>query len=103
MLETLCNIMNKIYAVCKFYSRIILKKLYVESICDFRRIEKNSKLCIKLKADIVFLTFCLSNELLPKFTNFKLYDVSAIHSIETVQYKKKLLEREISKKKSSRK
>ena len=34
---------NKIYAVVKFYSRIVLKTLDVDSKVEFRRIEKAVK------------------------------------------------------------
>ena len=56
------NVENKIfinYAVCKFLSRIILKKLNVDSLTTFRKVEKILKKIIKIKADIKYLKdFC---------------------------------------------
>ena len=52
------NVENKIfinYAVCKFLSRIILKKLNVDSLTTFRKVEKILKKIIKIKADIKYL------------------------------------------------
>lgn len=61
--------------------------------------ERLLKTCIKINADIKFLTFCLQNQLLPKFVNFKLYDVSAQHEKSTIKFKTQLLDRELKKKK----
>ena len=56
------------------------------------------KVLIKINADIQFLKFCLNNQLLPKFTNFKLYYVSAQNENTTIQFKVSLFQREIKKK-----
>ena len=63
----------------------------------FRKVEKLLKKAIKCKADINYLKFCATNQLLPSFTNFKLYDVSANHEPDTIAFKNKLIEREIDK------
>ena len=87
------------YAVCKFYSRIILKKLSPIKLSKIRKVEKDLKNLLKVKADTKYLQFCSTNQLLPKFVNFKLYDVSATTEPDTVKFKRNLLEREILKKK----
>ena len=51
-----------LYAISKFYSRIILRKLSEESLNNYRKIEKNLKNCYKLNADIKFLNF-IDNEI----------------------------------------
>ena len=53
---------------------------------------------MKCVADIKFINFCIKNQFLPKFVNFKLYDVSAVHESNTVNFKKQLLHREREKK-----
>ena len=88
-----------IYAVCKFLSRIILKRLSPIKLESLRKVEKNVKNLIKLKADIKYLNFCSTNQLLPKFVNFNLYDVSAKNEPNTIKFKQQLLERELLKKK----
>ena len=95
------NIRNIFFrkAVVSFLSKIIIKKLNSDSKLVFRKIEAKSKKYIKIEADINFLTFCLHNQLLPKFLNFKLYDRNAINEEQTINFKKSLLEREIKKKK----
>ena len=80
------DVKNKtIHAVACFFSRIILKKLDVQQLRAFRSLEKITKSCVKLQADIQYLKFCQNNQLLHKFTNFKLYDVSAQHDKETIE------------------
>ena len=57
------NVENKIfinYAVCKFLSRIILKKLNVDSLTTFRKVEKILKKIIKIKADTKYQIFLCS-------------------------------------------
>ena len=44
-----------IYAVCKFLSRIILKRLSPIKLESLRKVEKNVKNLIKLKADIKYI------------------------------------------------
>ena len=39
------------YAVCKFYSRIILKKLSPIKLLKIRKVEKDLKNLLKVKAD----------------------------------------------------
>jgi len=100
-LNTKFNIIENLFfskAVILFFSRIILRKLDSLSKNIFRKVERNIKLNIKLNADSNFLKFALHNRLLPKFTNFKLYDVSAEYEESTIKFKEDLLKREIDKK-----
>lgn len=102
---TVCNrklaVFNKVFRIITiFYSHIIIKKLNNENLNIFRKVEKLSKLNIKRVADIKYLEFCDNNQLLPKFLNFKLYDVSLHHDECTLNFKKKLLKKEITKKNS---
>ena len=85
-------------AIVKFYSRIFLRKLTDETKKIYRYVEKCLKSLIKTKADQEFLKFCSTNQLLPKFVNFKLYDVSANFDPSTVKFKLSLLDRELLKK-----
>ena len=87
-----------IYAVTKLYSRIVLNKLSPSACQIYRNVERNFKKSMKTKADIKYLQFCASNQLLPKFTNFRLYDVSAHNEPSTIGFRKGLIEREIKKK-----
>ena len=84
-----------IYSLSLFYSRVILKKLNESQLSDYRQVERSLKKVSKLKADIKYLRFCSANQLLPKFTNFKLYDVSAENEPSTLNFRKTLLKREI--------
>ena len=93
--------MTNIYfnkAIVCFLSKIILKKLSNDHITKFRKLEKTMKNKSKIEADLKFLYFCSDNQLLPKFVNFKLYDVSAEHDNETLNFKRDLLLREIRNK-----
>ena len=84
-------------AIVKFYSRIVLRKISRVSLIQYRKVENEYKKLLKLNADIRYLEFCSTNQLLPSFTNFRLYDVTAHHEKETINFKRKLLEREIEK------
>ena len=53
---------------------------------------------MKCDADIKFINFSIENQLLTKFVNFKLYDVSVVYESNTVYVKKQLLHREREKK-----
>lgn len=54
--------MNKcIEAIIYFYSRIVLKKIDVESIVLYRKIEKAYKNTIKLNADLRYLYINMHN------------------------------------------
>ena len=74
-----------IQTLCIFMSRIIYKRLDANHKLIFRKFEKDIKVCTKFSADIQFLKFCRINQLLPKFTNFKLCDVSAVCDRSTVK------------------
>ena len=87
-----------ILAVVRFYSRIVIRKLPQNCLCKFRKVENELKSYTKKKADLNYLKFCSTNQLLPKFVNFNLYDVSAENEPETISFKEKLLQREIRKK-----
>ena len=84
-------------SICFFYSRVVLKKLESNQTNEFRNVERNYKKVLKLKADISYLEFCSTNQLLPKFTNFRLYDVTAQQTSETRKFRESLLQREILK------
>ena len=87
-----------ILAIYNFYSRIILNRIAFNKKKELRKLGKILKNYTKFKADLQFLNFCLDNQLLPKCVNFKLYDVTAHHEKSTINYKRKLLTREIEKK-----
>ena len=81
-----------LYAVCILYSRIVLCKLKPPELVVYRKEEKLAKKVVKLEADITYLECCATNQLLPKFTNFSLYDVTAVNEPETIKFKKSLLQ-----------
>ena len=99
------NVVNSQYifinSITVFYSRIILRKIDLQTKQCFRNLEKSFQKCTKINADLQFLIFCSNNQLLPRFTNFKLYDVFLEFTNETIEYKSKLLLSEIDKKKAS--
>ena len=86
-----------ILAIVKLYSRVILKKIPSNALVEYRKVENNYKKLLKINADIKYLEFCSTNQLLPSFTNFRLYDVTANHEKETIKFKNKLLGRELEK------
>lgn len=96
------NVMEKYFytikACCILFSRIIIKKLSISSKSVFRILEKFLLKYDKLYADLCFLKFCDNNQLLPKFVNFQLYDVSFVNDPATIDFKRKLINNEISKK-----
>ena len=50
-------VFNKCFqAIIYFYSRIVLSKINVEALTEFRKLEKNIKNVTKVKADIRFLS-----------------------------------------------
>jgi len=86
-------------AIVLFYSRIVLNKISLSERKLFRNVERISKTYIKINADLTFLQLCLKNQLLPKFTDFKLYDEAARYKNATTDFKLQLIEREIKSKK----
>ena len=93
------NVVSKaLQATCLFYSRLVLTKIGDGAKREFREIEREAKTITKLNADLDFLNICLNNQLLPKFLNFKLYDVTAQYEPSTVKFKEQLMTREIAKK-----
>ena len=85
-------------ATAILFSRIVLTQLDNEQRSAFRKVEKLTKQYTKIKSDLKYLNFCSVNQILPKFTNFKLYDVSAENDKNTIDFKRRLLQREIDKK-----
>ena len=83
-----------------FFSRVVLKKLDGNELRLFRGAEKSLKSACKACADVKFLKFCAANQLLPKFVNFNLYDVSANNADDTIKFKQSLLARETNKRSS---
>ena len=96
MSSTMNNIFFK-FAVVSFLSRIVIRRLTEEGKECFRKVEKILKTHSKISADLRFLNFCSDNQLLPKFMDFKLYDVSARNEDATNYFRTSLLAREIRK------
>ena len=76
-----------ILAAVAFYSRNVIKKLDGHQLNIFRKVEDSLKSLIKRKTDLKYLEICSTNQLLPKFVNFILYDVTAEYEEETVSFK----------------
>ena len=90
-------------AVITFLSKVVLRLLNQDQKLQFRKLEAITKKFSKLEDDIKYLNFCFDNQLLPKFTDFRLYDVSALNDDATIEFKKYLLLREIKKKEDQQK
>ena len=72
-----------ILAAVAFYSRIVIKKLDCDELNIFKKPEDSLKLLNTRKADRKYLEFCSKNQLLSKFVNSTLYDVTAEYEEET--------------------
>lgn len=92
------NHLQLIKACSIFFSRVILNKLSPESKSFFRKLEVLARKYEKLNADLQFLKFCSNNQILPKFANFNLYDMSKETEPSRVEYKNKLIKQNIIKK-----
>ena len=78
--------------------RILVERYGHQVIKVFRQFEKFDFKLKKLECDLQFLNKCKSNNLIPKFVNFKLYDdnIRSTHFYKSFQ--RKLLEQEIKTK-----
>ena len=82
------------YAVVRFLSRVVVKISSNETLIVFRKVERLSKLAIKLRCDIGFLGTCIDNQLLPKFTDFKLFKDHLRFKKATTKFKLQLMKNE---------
>lgn len=62
------------------------------------KLERFLKVNVKIQAESKFPKLCSENQLLPNFTNFRYFDVSAVHGNNTINFKQKLIQREIKEK-----
>ena len=62
----------------------------------FRKSENVCQKIINARWSITFNNVCLTENLMPIYTNMRLYDQALRNLSETVEYKKKLIKREIS-------
>ena len=67
---------------------------------DFRKYEDIRKKIINTKWSLVFNQTCLKENLWPIYTNFRNHDPALTEDLNTLQYKKYLIEREIQMKKA---
>jgi len=88
------------YAVI-WYSKIVLNHISTDTRKIFRNLEKKSKKLISLKSHLNFNIICLNENLLPKYTNFKLHDAAAREEKFVENCRRQLIERQIREEKLS--
>ena len=77
-----------VLAVVGFYWTIVIRKLSQNCTSKFRKVENELKINTKKNADLKYLQFFSTNQLLPKFVYFNLYDVSAENKPEQLHLKR---------------
>ena len=65
----------------------------IKVIREFKRIQK--KIC-RHKMSIIFNEICINEEMLPKYTYFKLHDPAAHKYNSTLEYRRDLVKRQIT-------
>ena len=78
-------------------SLVILKTLNVTDLKIYRKLEKVNKKIILVKSHLWFNKTCVLNNLLPKYTHFKLFDREARDEGFVHQCRMNLVTREIDK------
>ena len=79
----------------KSINRIILERYNEEVLSTFRNFNKYDLKLRKLDSDLDFLTKCFSNNLTPKFLEFKLYSCALRGGSDYKKFQKKLLNDEL--------
>ena len=67
---------------------------------SFRKFEEIRKKLINIEWSLVFNQTCLKNNLWPIYTNFRHHDPALTEDMNTLHYKKYLIEREVKMKKT---
>ena len=85
-------------ACATFLSFKILDRLDSDHLKTLRNIEKLCKKSVKFKSDCAFLKFSIENQLVPKFTDFKLYKKDRRYSKNATEFRMKLMAEELEDK-----
>ena len=78
--------------------RTVFKRYGSDGLSKFRRLEEADLKLRKVQADLVFLRTCVTNQLVPRFLQFKLHSKALRNENTYKTYQKKLLDREVLKK-----
>lgn len=76
----------------------ILRLLPYDGRTTLRRLENTKKKIINASFAVIFNRTCITENLLPNFTNIRLYDRAVQQSSLTQDFRKKLVEQEIERK-----
>ena len=76
-----------------------LRRLSEEERRVFRVLESTKKKITNAHFAVIFNQTCINENLLPHFTNIRLYDRAVQHSEPTLQFRRKLIEDEVNRKK----
>ena len=85
----------------QIYLRDVLPRLSDEERKVTRLLESTKKKIVNAQYAVIFNQTCITENLLPHFTNFRLYDRAAQRSELTLEFRRKLIEEELGKKKQS--
>ena len=83
----------------KWLSFIILRTATPQVKSEYRKIEKMKMKIIKLKSHRSFNETCVINKLLPTYTNVRLHDDAARQETFVLDFRLKLVERQIAEQK----
>ena len=83
----------------RIHIRDVLPSLCQEQKRVFRQLETVKKKIVNAHYAVVFNQTCITENLLPYFTNVRLYDRAVQRSDLTLNFRKKLVEEEITRKK----
>ena len=85
----------------KSIKNVIVDRYGQEGLITFRKFESLDLKYRKLLCDVEFLECCSTNNLMPKFLNFRLYSSSMESNSEYITFQKQLLHTEIENKRCS--
>jgi len=87
--------------IIKWLSRTAFNFQEEETKKIFRKLEKTTKKLINIKLHLLFNRTCINENLLPKYTNFKLHDAAARNEDFITQCRKELILRQIKEQEES--
>ena len=91
--QILLNIIDILYLHIFFFIHKSNPPNTIKVIREFERIQK--KIC-RHKISIMFNKICINEEMLPKYTYFKLHDPAAHKYNSTLEYRRDLVKRQIT-------
>ena len=81
-----------IYSYGKYINQFPSKT--IKATRQYERIQIQKKIC-RLKMSIMFNEICINEEIMPKYTYFKLHDPAAHKYNSTLEYRRDLVRRQI--------